>query len=218
MSKPVPDWTFEARYPGPVCGVDEAGRGPLAGPVVAAAIILAPDAIPEGLNDSKALSQGTREHLLNRLIDLTKFHKAWIGIGIAEPEEIDRINILGASLIAMRRAILALPHSPTAALIDGNKAPEELPCPSETIVKGDSKSLSIAAASIIAKQTRDALMAEAEQRFPGYGFAQHKGYPTAAHRSAIAQLGPCPIHRRSFSPIRLYDAKTNPAPTKPPQA
>ena len=197
MSKSKPDLFFERQCCGPVCGVDEAGRGPLAGPVVAAAVILAPDKIPEGLNDSKVLSQTRRELLLNELAK-----NAQIGIGIAEPEEIDRTNILGASLIAMRRAVLALPCLPDTALIDGNRLPD-LPCEAEYVIKGDARSLSIAAASIVAKVTRDKLMIEADTRYPGYGFAQHKGYATELHRGQIAKLGPCPIHRRSFAPIKL---------------
>ena len=197
MSKSKPDLFFERQCCGPVCGVDEAGRGPLAGPVVAAAVILAPGKIPEGLNDSKVLSQTRRELLLNELAK-----NAQIGIGIAEPEEIDRTNILGASLIAMRRAVLALPCLPDTALIDGNRLPD-LPCEAEYVIKGDARSLSIAAASIVAKVTRDKLMIEADTRYPGYGFAQHKGYATELHRGQIAKLGPCPIHRRSFAPIKL---------------
>ena len=197
MSKSKPDLFFERQCCGPVCGVDEAGRGPLAGPVVAAAVILAPDKIPEGLNDSKVLSQTRRELLLNELAK-----NAQIGIGIAEPEEIDRTNILGASLIAIRRAVLALPCLPDTALIDGNRLPD-LPCEAEYVIKGDARSLSIAAASIVAKVTRDKLMIEADTRYPGYGFAQHKGYATELHRGQIAKLGPCPIHSRSFAPIKL---------------
>lgn len=197
MSKFTPDFSFERQCFGPVCGVDEAGRGPLAGPVVAAAVILAPARIPEGLNDSKALSQKKRELLLNAVLK-----SAQIGIGISEPEEIDRINILQASLIAMRRAVLALPILPDMALIDGNKLPE-LPCSAQAIVKGDSRSLSIAAASIVAKVTRDRLMAEADLRYPGYGLAGHKGYPTKAHIQAVQTLGPSPIHRFSFKPVGL---------------
>ena len=197
MPKSTPDLSYEHQYSNTVCGVDEAGRGPLAGPVVAAAVILTPGTVPEGLNDSKILSKIRREHLLN---EIRKFAK--IGIGIAEPEEIDRINILGASLIAMRRAVLALPEMPDMALIDGNKLPD-LPCQAEAIVKGDSKSLSIAAASIVAKVTRDRLMVEAEARYPEYGFAQHKGYPTATHMEAVKHLGPSPIHRFSFKPVKL---------------
>ena len=197
MSNNTPDFSFERQCRGPVCGVDEAGRGPLAGPVVAAAVILTPEKIPEGLNDSKILSEIRRELLLNEIIKTAE-----IGIGIAEPEEIDRVNILGASLIAMRRAVLALPYLPQKALIDGNKIPD-LPCEAEFIIKGDARSLSIAAASIVAKVTRDRLMQEANLRYPEYQFAKHKGYGTKLHRAKIEQLGPCPIHRRSFAPIKF---------------
>ena len=199
MSKFTPDFSFERQCYGPVCGVDEAGRGPLAGPVVAAAVILTPARIPEGLNDSKALLPKQRELLLNAIEK-----NACIGIGIAEPEEIDRINILQASLIAMRRAVLALPELPNMALIDGNRLPD-LPCEAQAIVKGDSRSLSIAAASIVAKVTRDRLMVKANIRYPGYGLAGHKGYPTKAHIELVKTLGPSPIHRRSFKPVRLAD-------------
>ncbi len=193
----------------PVCGVDEAGRGPLAGPVVASAVILThPDLagrIPDGLNDSKALSQSARERLLNEIKS-----NCYVGIGISEPEEIDRVNILQASLIAMARAVQALPVRAGHALIDGNRQ-AVLPCPQTTIIKGDARSLSISAASIVAKVTRDRLMVEAERSYPGYGFAQHKGYPTKAHREIVAKIGPCPIHRRSFAPIRAYCEMINAA-------
>lgn len=182
----------------PVCGVDEAGRGPLAGPVVAAAVILNPESIPDGLNDSKALSEIRRELLLNIL---TSRKDIFIGIGISEPEEIDRLNILHASMTAMRRAVMNLPVLPHMALIDGNRLPPDLPCEGQAIVKGDARSLSIAAASIVAKVTRDRLMKEADRRFPGYGLAGHKGYPTKAHKEALLQLGASSIHRRSFKPV-----------------
>ena len=195
MGENLPDWSFESRFSGPVCGVDEAGRGPLAGPVVAAAVILDPQNLPNGLNDSKKLSHTRREALFEVIMA-----NAAVGLGIAEPEEIDRINILGASLTAMQRAIDNLPLKAVTALIDGNKLPP-LDIPAEAIVKGDSKSLSIAAASIIAKVTRDRLMVLADQRFPGFGFAGHKGYPSAAHRDYVAEHGPCPIHRFSYAPV-----------------
>lgn len=202
MSKFQPDFSFEAiarqANQWPVCGVDEAGRGPLAGPVVAAAVILNPDSIPDGLNDSKALSTKRRELILN---DLYQRDDIIIGIGLSEPEEIDRLNILHASMVAMRRAVMALSLQPKLALIDGNRLPAHLPCPAEALVKGDARSLSIAAASIIAKVTRDNLMVEAERRYPGYGLAGHKGYPTKAHKEALIKLGPSPIHRRSFKPV-----------------
>ncbi|RKQ70980.1 RNase HII [Litorimonas taeanensis] len=198
MPTNTPDFSFERQYNGPVCGVDEAGRGPLAGPVVAAAVILNPKTIPDGLNDSKALSEIRRELLLNNLI---KDKTIFIGIGVAEPEEIDRLNILHASMIAMRRAVLNLPVAPHMALIDGNRLPPDMPCDAEAIIKGDARSLSIAAASIVAKVTRDKIMKEADIRFPGYGLAGHKGYPTKAHKAALLQIGASPIHRRSFRPV-----------------
>lgn len=181
--------------------MDEAGRGPLAGPVVAAAVILNPENMPQGLNDSKVLTPETRNLLLKDIFATSK-----AGIGIAEPEEIDRANILGATMIAMQRAVEALINIigeiPTAALIDGNKAPP-LPCPAQTLIKGDSRCLSIAAASIVAKVTRDRLMMDADQRYPGYDFGRHKGYGTEVHRAKIRELGPCPIHRRSFMPVKM---------------
>jgi len=193
----MPDFTFEtkagARQGRNICGVDEAGRGPLAGPVIAAAVILTPDNIPEGLNDSKALSHSARERLLNILVQDAK-----IGVGISEPGEIDRINILWASMIAMRRAIENLYISVDYALVDGNRVPTGLSCDAHAIVKGDAKCLSIAAASIVAKVTRDRIMAEADSRFPGYGLSGHKGYPTKAHREAVEALGRSPAHRWTF--------------------
>ncbi len=196
MSEKSPNWSYEAQYNGPVCGVDEAGRGPLAGPVVAAAVILDPKNMPQGLNDSKKLTESRREALFDQIMAT-----ADVGLGIAEPEEIDRVNILGASLTAMQRAVSNLPARPIACLIDGNKCPP-FDIPAEAIVKGDSKSLSIAAASIIAKVTRDRLMYLADKRFPDYGFKGHKGYPSASHREIVAHTGPCPIHRFSYAPVR----------------
>jgi len=173
----MPDFIFETKAGVQdgriVCGVDEAGRGPLSGPVVAAAVILDPKNIPDGLNDSKAISHGARERLLNNLKE-----SAIIGVGISEPAEIDRLNILWASMIAMKRAVENLYISVDYALIDGNRIPSNLYCDAHAIVKGDAKSLSIAAASIVAKVTRDEIMVEADNRFPGYGWAGHKGYPT----------------------------------------
>ena len=195
--KKFPDFLFESAYKGFVCGVDEAGRGPLAGPVVAAAVILNPTDIPLGLNDSKVLNTNKRESLF---LDIARTSS--IGIGIAEPEEIDRLNILHASLSAMKRAVWALNILPDVVLIDGNKAPF-LPMKTECIIKGDSLSLSIAAASIIAKVTRDKLMLEAGNRFPGYEFETHKGYPTKLHLQKLSLLGSSPIHRKSFKPVRL---------------
>lgn len=178
-----------------ICGVDEAGRGPLAGPVVCAAVILRATSIPEGLNDSKALSPLRRERMLNILLT-----SAEIAISIIEPPEIDDLNILWASMTGMSRAVRAL--NADFALIDGNRLPPDLHCEGDAIVKGDAKSLSIAAASIVAKVTRDRLMVEADARYPGYGLARHKGYPTRAHMEALERLGPTPIHRFSFAPVR----------------
>jgi len=199
----MPDFLYESRLydagHAHVCGVDEAGRGPLAGPVVACAVILDPHQIPDGLNDSKALSQAARERLLNELKLCAK-----IGLGIAEPIEIERKNILWASMSAMERAVANLPKTDASslfALIDGNRVPPGLTKQAEAIVKGDAKSLSIAAASIVAKVVRDRLMGEACTRFPGYGLARHKGYPTRAHRESVAAIGPCPIHRIGFGDI-----------------
>ncbi len=207
MPKMTPDWTFERKAKKlakserfAICGVDEAGRGPLAGPVVACAVILNPRKYPSGLCDSKILSKKRREALYSEILQL-----ADVGIAIAEPEEIDRLNILHASLSAMQRAILDLPQTSSHALIDGNHAPPCCPDVSISytpVVKGDNRSLSIAAASIIAKVTRDQIMENADRRFPGYGFAQHKGYATPQHREALIRLGPCPIHRFSFAPVR----------------
>ncbi len=162
------------------------------------AVILDPDAPTkslDGLDDSKALSALRRERLLNSLREHAK-----IAICVVEPVEIDRLNILQASLAGMSSAVREL--GADYALIDGNRLPRDLPCAGEAVVRGDSLSLAIAAASIVAKVTRDRLMVEADSRFPGYGFAQHKGYPTRAHLDALDRLGPCPIHRRSFAPVR----------------
>jgi len=193
----MPDFSYETDHGAlsgrVICGVDEAGRGPLAGPVVASAVILNPENIPAGLNDSKALSHSARERLLNILAQDAK-----IGIGISEPGEIDRINILWASMIAMRRAVENLNISVDCALIDGNRVPSRLSCHAHAIVKGDATILSIAAASIVAKVTRDRLMAEADERFSGYGWTGHKGYPTKAHKVAIETLGRSPAHRWTF--------------------
>ena len=182
-----------------VAGVDEVGRGPLAGPVVAAAVILDPARPIEGLADSKLLSEQKREqlHILIRERAI-----AW-AVGRAETEEIDQINILQASLLAMRRAVLALRPQPEFALIDGNRCPA-LPCPAEAIIKGDMTVAAISAASILAKVTRDREMVELDQLYPGYGFASHKGYPTKAHLTALSTLGITPIHRRSFGPVKKY--------------
>ncbi|GEM_PF-325943 len=193
----MPDYSLEAALRGPVCGVDEVGRGPLAGPVVAAAVILDADSIPAGLNDSKKLKASRREALYAELCGCSA-----IGIAAASAREIDRLNILGATLLAMRRAVLALPKAPVTALVDGNRAPD-LPCEVETVISGDSRALSIAAASIVAKVTRDRIMLALHHRYPAYCWERNKGYPTAVHRAALEAHGPCPHHRRSFAPVRL---------------
>jgi ribonuclease HII len=178
-----------------IAGIDEAGRGPLAGPVVAAAVILR--APIDGLNDSKQLSEKRRIALAEQIRET-----AWVGIGMAEPEEIDRINILQATMTAMRRAAVNLGEIPAEFLVDGNRTPEGLPASARFIIGGDALEPAISAASIIAKTTRDALMVRAGERYPVYGFAGHKGYGARTHLDAIAQYGPCPIHRMSFSPMR----------------
>lgn len=180
-----------------VAGVDEVGRGPLAGPVVAAAVILDPLRPIAGLADSKQLSETRREALAPVIRECAL---AW-ALGRAEVEEIDALNILQASLLAMRRAVLTLSTAPEFALIDGNRCPE-LPCPAEAVVKGDSRVAAISAASIIAKVARDHEMIALDAQYPGYGLAGHKGYPSPAHLDALARLGVTPIHRRSFGPVR----------------
>jgi ribonuclease HII len=180
-----------------IAGIDEVGRGPLAGPVIAAAVILDPARIPEGLADSKKLSEKRREQLAGQIRDSAL---SW-ALGRCEVSEIDDINILQASLLAMKRAVEALDVQPVHALVDGNKLPD-LACTAEAIVQGDSKVAAISAASIIAKVARDAEMLELHERYPQFGFDQHKGYPTAAHREALIEHGPCPEHRRSYRPVR----------------
>ncbi len=180
-----------------VAGVDEAGRGPLAGPVVAAAVILAHDRSIDGLKDSKALSSSARDRVAAAIRGRAV---AW-GLGRAEAHEIDRLNILQATLLAMQRAVTALECSPDRVLVDGNRCPD-LPCPAQAIVKGDRDIPAISAASILAKVTRDAEMQVLDRRYPQYGFGRHKGYPTRAHREALLRLGPSPVHRMSFAPVR----------------
>ena len=214
----MPDFSLEDAIAGPVAGMDEAGRGPWAGPVVAAAVILDRNACPEGLNDSKQLSAKRREALFEALEA-----SAQIGIGLASVAEIDRLNILGANDLAMCRAVedlitpdpdraAARPHPPPGAqrlcrdrgchvLIDGNRVPRALGLAASAIVKGDGRSLSIAAASIIAKVTRDRIMADLAARYPGYGWETNKGYGTRAHAEALLRLGVTEHHRRSFKPI-----------------
>jgi ribonuclease HII len=180
-----------------IAGVDEAGVGPLAGPVVAAAVVLPRTLRPRGLDDSKRLDEPARERLA---AEVKAGAVSW-GVGIASHLEVDELNVYQASLLAMRRAIEALSPAPHHLLIDARRVPG-VPFPQEGIIKGDARSLSIAAASVIAKTTRDALMLEAEDRFPGYGFARHKGYGSPGHLAALAALGPCELHRRSFAPVR----------------
>jgi ribonuclease HII len=184
-----------------VCGVDEAGRGPLVGAVVAGAVVLDPNNPIEGLKDSKKLTAARREYLYEQIMEKSK---AW-GVGEASPAEIDEINILQATMLAMRRAIedlaIRLGTWPNKALIDGNRCPE-LPIDAEAIVKGDAKEPAISAASIVAKVTRDRQMMALHDLHPEYGFAQHMGYPTEAHFAALKQYGACDQHRRSFSPVR----------------
>lgn len=185
---------LSARY---LAGVDEVGRGPLAGDVVAAAVILDPECPIPGLADSKTLSQRRREQLADRI----RQHSLGWALGRSSVAEIDTINILQASLQAMHRAVAALAIVPDLVLVDGNRLPR-WPYRAQAVIKGDSCCSAIAAASILAKVQRDAELVELEQRFPGYGFAQHKGYPTAAHLEALVRFGPTVVHRRSFAPVR----------------
>jgi ribonuclease HII len=181
-----------------IAGVDEAGRGPLAGPVVVAAVILDPARPIEGLDDSKRLSAKRREQLYALIVERALAH----AVVRVEAAEIDRINILQATLAGMCLALQGLTTAPALALIDGNRLPKTLPCPARAIIGGDASEPAISAASILAKVTRDRILVEYETRWPGYGFARHKGYPTAAHVAALQRLGPCPEHRRSFAPVR----------------
>jgi ribonuclease HII len=181
------------------CGVDEAGRGPWAGPVTAAAVILDPKRPIAGLTDSKKLSEAARD----RLAPLIRAHALAWAVAEATPEEIDRLNIREATFLAMTRALAALARAPTHILIDGNALPKNLPAPATAIIKGDLTEPAISAASILAKTHRDAQMKAFCAQHPGYGFSQHKGYGTAAHAQALARLGPCALHRRSFAPVRV---------------
>jgi ribonuclease HII len=192
----MPDYSIEIEIGGMVAGVDEAGRGPLAGPVVAAAVILDVARIPDGIDDSKKLKAEHRQRL-HGLITAS----AHVGIGIASVEEIDRVNILQATFLAMVRAVEALPVAPAHLLIDGNRAPKQLPCACRTVVGGDGISLSIAAASIVAKVTRDRIMAELALAHPHYGWERNAGYGTPEHQRALALVGITPHHRKSFEPI-----------------
>ncbi len=209
MSKSQPDLSFEqaAIQDGhfSVVGVDEVGRGPWAGPVTAAAVRLDLNRIPEGLNDSKKLSAVRRDALHDQIIAA-----ADVCVAHASVAEIDRMNILAASHLAMSRAVAGLSQVPDFALIDGNRIPENLPCPAQAIVKGDGRSLSIAAASIVAKVVRDRLMVDLAQQHPGYGWESNAGYGTKLHQEGLRNLGVTPHHRRSFKPIHniLYQGKS----------
>jgi ribonuclease HII len=195
----MPDFSLEKEAGGCVAGIDEAGRGPWAGPVVAVAVVLDPETLPRSLSlaldDSKKLSRRTRETLFDALRRCAR-----AGVGLAEVGEIDTVNILAATMLAMRRAVENLGVEPDLALIDGNRAPK-LRCPARCVVGGDGRSLSIAAASIVAKVTRDRIMADLARRFPGYGWERNAGYGTAEHRQALERLGVTPHHRRSFKPV-----------------
>jgi ribonuclease HII len=192
----APDDRHERRLGGRVAGIDEAGRGPWAGPVVAAAVILPPVITFAGIADAKTLTADRRERLAARIRQA-----AWVGLGAASVEEIDRLNVLAATLLAMQRAVAALPEAPDAALVDGNRAPT-LPCRTETLVRGDALSLSVAAASIVAKAARDGEMRRLAAAHPGYGWERNAGYGTPEHREALVRLGPTPHHRRSFRPVK----------------
>ena len=195
----MPDLKYERRYQrlhkGPVAGVDEAGRGPLAGPVVAAAVVLDPRCIPEGIDDSKVLTAARRADLCARILGC-----AGVGVGVASVEEIDTLNIFWATMLAMTRAVAALDVPPAFVLVDGNRCPDWEHA-SQAVVGGDALCLSIAAASIVAKHRRDTMMIELDALHPGYGWASNKGYAAKAHQDALRALGPTPHHRRSFAPV-----------------
>lgn len=192
------EYQFHQRGHVNVAGVDEVGRGPLAGPVVACAVILPLDFQVEGINDSKLLSSARRLEVFPRIAAQCL---AW-GIGCIDAETIDRVNILQASLMAMHRAVCELPLSADAVIIDGNHKIPDLPLPQMPVIKGDRKSISVACASILAKEVRDRLMEDFDQQYPGFGFAVHKGYATPEHLAALDKLGPVPIHRKSFRIVR----------------
>ncbi len=201
----MPDRRLEFARPAPVAGIDEAGRGPWAGPVVAAAAIIAPcSSLPDSLrqlDDSKKLGRHQRQELYAALCHARRRGIVWFGIGRAEVDEIDRINILQASHLAMHRAVATLPFKPAYALVDGNRRPL-LPCPVEPVVKGDGRVLAIAAASIVAKVVRDRIMSELAVAHPGYGWERNAGYGTSEHQQALQALGVSAHHRRSYAPIR----------------
>lgn len=192
----MPTFTRERKIDGPVVGIDEVGRGPLAGPVYAAAVILNPEWLPRGIDDSKAMTAEAREQAFEKIME----RALAVGIACASVEEIDEINILQATFLAMKRATEQLAIAPVHAFVDGNRAPA-LACPVETIVEGDAKSLSIAAASIVAKIVRDRVMRELDAAHPGYYWASNKGYGTPEHLAALNRLGPSVHHRKSFAPV-----------------
>ena len=200
----MPDFSLESTYPASafIAGVDEAGRGPWAGPVVAAAVIFPTRAsVCQAINDSKKLKPALREQLYDLIMA-----QGMVGIGQASVEEIDTLNIWGATQLAMRLAVEALPRLPDAALVDGKLIPKAFPCPAQAVVKGDSVSMSIAAASIIAKVARDRIMKTLALEYPLYGFERHAGYGTAMHLNAIAIHGPCPAHRTSWPLHKVWKA------------
>jgi ribonuclease HII len=202
---------FDRGFPQPLAGVDEVGRGPLAGPVVAAAVVLPVTGWPEGIRDSKALSAAARERLAAAIKAC-----ADVGLGVVEPQEIDRLNIHHATLFAMTRAVAALSALPMHVLVDGKFTPP-LGLPATAVVKGDARSLCIAAASIVAKVARDRIMGVLAESHPGYGWASNKGYPSAEHRDALIRLGPTAHHRRSFRPVAeaLERARFRPSEPEP---
>ena len=208
----MPDFSFENKYSYPVAGIDEAGRGPLAGPVVAGAVVILNKNLPQelllSLDDSKKLSPTKREKLYNLLYEQQKLGNLLIGVGEASAQEIDDINILQATFLAMKRAFMALSEKPAAALVDGNQHPKNFPVLTQTVIKGDSLSYSIAAASIIAKVTRDRYMAELAKKYPYFGFEKNAGYGTKAHLEGLKSYGAIErVHRFSFNPVPNFAKK-----------
>lgn len=207
----MPDFEIENLYTGHVAGIDEAGRGPWAGPVVAGAVIILDrnlsEVLLQGLDDSKKLSAKKRERLYQELFAEQERGKVCIGIGQAGCQEIDELNILQATFLAMKRAAKQLNILPSAALVDGNRAPTGFACPVQTVIKGDSKSISIAAASIVAKVYRDRLMQKMAEKYPYYGFEKNAGYGTAAHIEGLKKYGITPEHRKSYKPIQEFMKK-----------
>lgn len=201
----MPDWFYESQHKGLIVGIDEAGRGPWAGPVAAGAVVFldrnaAPDLV-SSLNDSKKLTAKKREELFTRIEQERLKGSLYAAVGLATAAEIDRINILQATFLAMRRAVEKLPCRPDYAIIDGNRKPNEFICPVQTVIKGDSLSVSVAAASVVAKVYRDRLMADLAATYPGYGFEKNAGYGTKAHIEGLKKLGITPEHRKSYRPI-----------------